>query len=415
MMLSSTATRDPYDLAGAGMIANPYPVYRRLRSEAPVYYANAWNGWVVTRYEDVRAILQDLRFSSARTPAILKQLPASVQPELRGLNRYMSMWIGFVDAPEHTRLRSVATKTLAPRLFESLRPRIQEITDRLLEQVLLHGRMDAIRDLAYPLPLTVISELIGIPPEHRVRFKQSSDEFVALVGPSRPSLEKAKAAQAGLEAMLEFLRPVYEERRAKPQADMMSILMRCEADGNLLDEEEVLLLCASLAIGGHETTTNLIGNGLLALLNNPEQLEKLKQEPELINTAVDEFLRYDPPLQRAIRVAKQDLEIHSKPIKQGEIVLAMLAAANRDPSVFADSENLDITRRENRHLTFGYASRYCLGAQLARIEGQVAIGTVVRRLDELQMAEPGPKRSPNVGFRGLESLPLGWKVKGPVQ
>jgi cytochrome P450 len=414
-MLASKVIQDPYNLAGAGILSNPYPVYRELRTNDPVYYSEAWNGWVVTRYEDVRAILQDQRFSSARTPAFLQQLPSHVQPELEGLNRYMSLWIGFVDAPEHTRLRSVATKTLAPRLFESLRPRIQEITNRLLEPIAGTGKMDAIRDLAYPLPLTVISELIGIPPEHRLRFKKSSDEFVALVGPSRPTLEKAKAAQAGLSAMIEFLRPVYLDRRENPQADMMSILMRCEADGNLLDEEEVLLLCASLAIGGHETTTNLIGNGLLALLNHPNQLAKLQTEPELINTAVDEFLRYDPPLQRALRVAKEDIEFQGKHIKQGEIVLAMLAAANRDPAVFPEPERLDIARQENRHLTFGYASRYCLGAQLARIEGQVAIGTVVRELSDLQLAETGPQRTENWAFRGLASLPLAWSVKGAVQ
>lgn len=415
MMLTETTTQDLYALGSADVLQNPYPVYARLRVSDPVYYSSDWNGWVVTRYQDVHAILQDARFSAARTPALLKQLSPAVQPELTTLNRYMSLWIGFVDAPEHTRLRSVSIKALAPRFFEALRPRIQEITNGLIDRVLAQGQMDVIRDFAYPLPLTVISELIGIPPQDRALFKQSSDEFVAVAGPSRITLEKAKAAQTGLEAMISFLRPVYEERRNKPQPDMMSILMTCEADGNLLDEEEVLVLCASLAIGGHETTTNLIGNGLYALLQNPDQLEKLRNNPDLITTAVDEFLRYDPPLQRALRVARQDMEMHDKHIKQGDIVLAMLASANRDPQVFAEPEELDISRQENRHLTFGYASRYCLGAQLARIEGQVALGTLVARLENLRIADSGPVRRENVAFRGLASLPVTFNAEGQAR
>lgn len=416
MIPTATATLDPYALGSAEVLHNPYPVYARLRVSDPVYYSSDWNGWVVTRYQDVYAILQDsARFSAARTPALLKQLPAHDQAELTTLNRYMSLWIGFVDAPEHTRLRSVSIKALAPRFFEALRPRIQEIADGLIDRIIARGHMDTIREIAYPLPLTVISELIGIPPKDRARFKQSSDEFVAVAGPSRITAEAAKNAQTGLDAMISFLRPVYEDRRKNPQPDMMSILMNCEADGNLLDEEEVLVLCASLAIGGHETTTNLIGNGLYALLQNPDQLEKLKQNPELITTAVDEFLRYDPPLQRALRVAREDVEIDGTLVKKGEIVLAMLASANRDPQVFPHSEELDVARQENRHLTFGYASRYCLGAQLARIEGQVALGAVVTRLHNLRIADPGPVRRENVAFRGLASLPVIFELQGQAR
>jgi cytochrome P450 len=291
-------------------------------------------------------------------------------------------------------------------LFESLRPKIRQVADELIERVKPKGKLDGIWDLAYPLPATVIADLIGIPVEHRVAFKKSSDAFVELVGPSRPSLEKALRAQKGLSAMIDFLRPVYAERRAKPQDDMMTVLMNCEVEGNLLDEEEVLVLCASLAIGGHETTTNLIGNGLLALMRNPEQREKLQQHPEIITTAVDEILRYDSPLQRVLRVAKQDIEIGGQPIGQGEIVLGMLGAANHDPAEFPDPDRLDLERAENRHLAFGQASRFCLGAQLARIEGQVVLSRVLEELPKLHLTDPGPVWNENVGFRGLKTLPL---------
>jgi cytochrome P450 len=405
-MVKPGHTTDPYALGSRGMLLNPYQVYQKLRTEAPVYWSEAWNGWVLTRYKDVQAILRDDRFSSARTPSLLNQLSETQRAELQDLSRYTSLWIGFVDKPEHTRLRAIAAQALAPRLFEAMRPRIQAVTDRLIDQVQARGQLDAIGDLAYRLPATVIADLIGIPEEQRARFKVCSDQFVAFAGPSRVDLDKARQAQDGLRAIIEFLRPVYAERCRAPQADILSVLTQCQVKGDLLNEMEVLILCTALAIGGHETTTNLIGNGLLALLRHPDQLDKVRSQPELIVTAVEELLRFEPPLQRVLRTAGTDIEFGGEQIRQGQFVLAMVAAANRDPEVFPEPECLDVERQENRHLSFGQGSRFCLGAQLARMEGQVAISTLLRRLPGLRLAGSQADWHENMGFRGLKTLPL---------
>lgn len=403
-------THDPYAIGSRAMLLNPYRVYQQLRTEAPVYWSEAWNGWVLTRYKDVQAVLGDERFSSARTSSVLSQLSETQRAQLPDLDQYMSLWIGFIDKPEHTRLRAIAAQALAPRLFEAMRPRIQAVTDRLIDQVRASGQLDAIGDLAYRLPATVIADLIGIPEEHRARFKACSDQFVAFAGPSRVDFEKARQAQDGLRAIIEILRPVYAERCRAPQADIMSVLMQCEVNGGLLNEMEVLILCTALAIGGHETTTNLIGNGLLALLRHPDQLEKLRSQPELIVTAVEELLRFEPPLQRVLRTANTDVEFGGQQIRQRQFVLAMVAAANRDPEIFTDPERLDVERQENRHLSFGQGSRFCLGAQLARIEGQVAISTLLRRLPGLRLTGSEANWHENMGFRGLKTLPLAFSA-----
>jgi cytochrome P450 len=400
------AVHDPFQLGSAEMVFNPYPTYHRLRAEAPVYWSEVWGGWVVTRYEDVRAILLDARFSNARTTAILRQLPDAELAQLQDLRRYMTLWLGYVDDRDHTRQRASSLRALAPRLLEAMRPQVSSVIDRLIDRVQPDGQMDAIADLAYPLPATVIADLIGIPVEERTRFKEASDDFVAFSGLSRPSAAAAHRAQQGLRAMINFLRPEYSARRAHPRQDIMSVLIACEQAGMLRDEEEVLVLCIALAVGGHETTTNLIGNGLLALLQNPDEMEKLKARPELIHSAVEELLRYDSSLQRLVRIAKQDLEIRGELIRAGQIVFPVLGAANRDPTVFPNPDELDIERADNRHLAFGYGPRFCLGAPLARLEGQLAVGSLLRRLPKLRLTEREPQRHANIAFRGLKSLPV---------
>ena len=392
------------------LLADPYSVYRQLRSETPVCWSESWQGWVVTRYDDALEILldKDKRFSASRTASIFQKLPASAQSELQDLRRYTSLWIGFIDDPEHARQRAVALKALAPRLFEAMRPQIQAVIDRLLDRVQLGGQMDAIWDFAFPLPATVIADLIGIPLEHRADFKVASDEFVLFAGPSGATEEVARRAQQALRVMMEFLRPVYAARRRQPQQDFMTVLMNCEAEGTLLDQDEVIVLCAALAIGGHETTTNLIGNGLLALLRNPEQMVQLRAQPELIGSAVEELLRFDSPLQRQIRHAREDLELRGQAICKGQFVLPFLGAANRDPEVFANPDQLELDRAPNRHLALGYGPRFCLGAPLARLEGQLAFQSLLQRFPDLRLREPEwePAWHPNLAFRGLKTLPV---------
>lgn len=399
---------DPFRELSPALLADPYSVYRQLRSNSPVCWSAVWQGWVVTRYDDALAILldKDKRFSSARTASIFQQLPVNSQAELGDLRKIMSLWIGFIDDPEHARQRAVALKALAPRLFETLRPQIQAVIDRLLDQVQLRGQMDAIWDFAYPLPATVIADLIGLPLAHRADFKAASDEFVLFAGPSGATVAGARRAQQALRTMMDFLRPVYAARRRQPQPDLMTVLMNCEAEGALLDETEVIVLCAALAIGGHETTTNLIGNGLLALLRHPEQLARLRAQPELIASAVEELLRFDSPLQRQIRLAREDLELRGQSIRQGQFVLPFLGAANRDPEVFANPDQLVLDRAPNRHLAFGYGPRFCLGAPLARLEGQLALQSMLQRFPDLRLSAAEPDWHPNLAFRGLKSLPV---------
>ena len=399
---------DPFRVLSPALLADPYSVYRQLRSEAPVRWSESWQGWVVTRYDDAQAILldKDKRFSASRTASIFQQLPATAQSELQDLRRYMSLWIGFVDDPEHARQRAVGLKALAPQLFEAMRPQIQAVIDRLLDKVQVRGEMDAIWDFAYPLPATVIADLIGIPLEHRVDFKAASDEFVLFAGPSGATVDGALRAQQALRRMMEFLRPVYADRRRHRQQDFMTVLMNCEAEGMLLDEDEVIVLCAALAIGGHETTTNLIGNGLLALLRNMKQMEQLRARPELIASAVEELLRFDSPLQRQIRLAREDLELRGQAIRRGQFVLPFLGAANRDPEVFSNPDQLVLDRAPNRHLAFGYGPRFCLGAPLARLEGQLAFQALLQRFPDLRLREVEPHWHPNLAFRGLKTLPV---------
>jgi cytochrome P450 len=387
-------------------LADPYRFYQRLRSEEPVYWSDTTHTWLLMRYSDVVAALHDSNLKTGGKPqAHLQHLPEVVQAELEPLQRHYQTWMSFVDPPDHTRLRALVSNAFTPRMLDDLRPRIQQIVDNLLEEAQEVRQMDVIADFAYPLPATVICEMLGLPPEDYRQFHEWSAGLVEFFGTGIPEVDTARRTQRSLLALSDYLRDVFAQRRQHPKKDLISALVGQEA-GDSLNEDELFGMCVFLLAAGHETTVSLIGNGLLALLHHPEQMKKLQSDPSLIETAVEEFLRYDSPLQSLARVAKEDLEINGKQILKGQVVRPMLGSANRDPAQFPEPDRLDICRHPNRHVAFGFGIHYCLGAPLARIEGQIAINSFLQRMSHVQLAGESLEWRRNLSNRNPLSLPV---------
>jgi cytochrome P450 len=383
------------DLLDPAFKANPYPTYARLRSTAPVHRTTLPDGrgvWLITRYEDVMAVLKDERFvknwRQALTPEQLAQTP-----QIPEVMEPLSTNMLDTDPPDHERLRALVSKAFTPRLIERMRPRVQAIADVLLDAVQDKGEMDLIDDYAFPLPITVIAELLGVPTEDRNRFREWSDAAVS-GNASQEYLEKVLLPH--MQAFTDYLRQMFEEKRKNPGEDLISALVRAEEAGDKLSQDELLGMVFLLLVAGHETTVNLIGNGVLALLQHPDQLQKLRDDPSLIKPAVEELLRYDGPVETATeRFAREDVAMGGTVIPKGEMVLVVIAAADRDPDRFPDPDLLDIIH-------------HCLGAPLARMEGQIAIGTLLRRMPRLRLKGSPESLSwrPGLVLRGLKGLPV---------
>ncbi|MDO8477632.1 MAG: cytochrome P450 [Candidatus Rokubacteria bacterium] len=382
--------------------ADPYPFYRRLREEDPVHQSPL-GIWILTRYDDTVMVLRDPRFGREGMAELMEaRLGAgSVRP---ANTRDML----FRDPPDHTRLRALVSRAFTPRVVEAMRPHIQEIVDGLLDRVEGARGMDVIEDLAYPLPVTVICEMLGVPTADQDVFKQWSADIARSLDASilpAGSDVITRGQEAG-DALREYFRSLIAVRRKSPQPDLLSALIAAEEQGDKLSEPELVATCVLLLIAGHETTVNLIGNGVLALLRHPAELRALANDPALIPTAVVELLRYDGPVQRTGRRTMADVEIGGRQIPKGSIVAAVIGAANRDPAHFPDPDRLDVARRENRHIAFGFGIHFCLGAPLARIEGQVAIGTLLRRMPALKLVSDTPEWRESSVLRGLKTLPV---------
>ncbi|HEY4911968.1 MAG TPA: cytochrome P450 [Methylomirabilota bacterium] len=382
--------------------ANPYPFYRRLREADPVHLSS-FGAWILTRYDDAVMVLRDPRFGRETMGDLLEARVGGTE-ERPAYTKSML----FRDPPDHTRLRSLVNRAFTPRVIETMRPHIQQIVDDLLDRVQGAFGMDVIADLAYPLPVTVISEMLGVPAGDRDIFKQWSSDIArsldaAILPAGSDVIPRGQEARA---ALGEYFRSLIAERRKDLRDDLLSGLIEAEEQGDKLSEAELLSTCVLLLIAGHETTVNLIGNGVLALLQHPDQMRVLREDPALIQTGVEELLRYDAPVQRTGRVVAADVEIGGKAISRGSIVVAVLGAANRDPAHFPDPERLDVTRRENRHIAFGFGIHFCLGAPLARVEGQIAIGTLLRRLPRMELASAAPQWRESSILRGLTTLPV---------
>ncbi|TVP65144.1 MAG: cytochrome P450 [Nodularia sp. (in: Bacteria)] len=395
---------DRYNLTSPEVLANPYPTYRRILLEDPVYWSDCFGGWYLMRYQDVAAAMQDKRISAKRPP--ISKLPELEQQNILPLLETLSKWILFCDPPEHTRLRVLFNKAFTPSIIGSMAERIQVLVDELIDGVYERGHIDIIHDLAYPMPAIVIAQMLGANSEDSEQFKKWSDDLARFFGMFRMNPEILTTAQQSILEMTEYFRHILEKRRHTPQNDLISSLIFAQEKGNSLDDDELLSNCVFLTFAGHETTTNLIANGLLALLRNPSQMQKLKDDPSLIKTAVEECLRYDSPVQRQARIALSDLEINGKKISQGQRLFLLIGAANRDPEEFLDPDKLDITRPENPHLAFGKGTHFCLGASLGRLEAQIAINTIVRRLSNLRLNTDKIEWHENPSLRGMKSMPV---------
>ncbi len=387
--------------------SDPYPVYQRLREESPVH-RSPLGFFVLTRYEDCASLLRDPRVSNDFTNSTAAMEEAAKQGiDLEQLASENTRPFLFMDPPDHTRLRSLVSKAFTPRVVEGLRPRAQQIVDRLLDAAVARGEIDVIADLAYPLPVTIISEMLGVPAEDHEVFQDWSQEMARSLDPDfvLPADVLERRQKAGDE-FAEYFRALIAKRRLDLRDDLVSALIAAEDGGETLSENELLSTCILLLIAGHETTVNLIGNGMLALLRHPDQMARLRDDPSLIKTAVEELLRFDPPVQLTGRTAKEDIPLSDGVLPAGQQAIMLLGAANRDPRQFVEPDRLDLAREDNRHLAFGMGIHFCLGAPLARIEGQIAIGEMARRLGspELMVAEPEYKE--NVTLRGLASLPV---------
>ena len=403
----ATNTLDPtlslYHLLDPEVLANPYPLYHRLRSEDPVHWDAFLHAWVVTRYADVVTVFQ--RFSAARTPTPA-QLSAMGLAALEPLAEVMVRQMLFLDPPDHSRIRSLATKAFTPRRVEGLRSHVQEIVDGLLDAVQAQGYMDVIADLAYPLPAIVTAEMLGVPPSDRDQLKAWSEDFAEVLGNFQHNPDRAPRVVRSVQEMYAYFREAIRAPRAQPRDDLISAFVAAEHDGDRLTEEEIIANLIVTMVGGQETTTNLIGNGVLTLLRHPDQLKKLRTEPELVPSAVEELLRYESPSQHTARLAPDDVHLGGRLIRKRQAVIAVMGAANRDPERFPDPDRLDLCRQDNRHVAFAWASHFCFGAALARLEGQITFATLLRRLPNLRLV-PGPLVwRPNLGLRGLIALPV---------
>jgi cytochrome P450 PksS len=387
--------------------ADPYPFYARLRAEAPVHRVtlpDRQTAWLITRYADVAAALKDERFVKDKLNALTPGQVAK-QPWVPGMFKPLTRNMLDLDAPDHSRLRALVHKAFTPRLIETMRERVQALTDDLLDVVKDRGGMDLIRDYALPLPTTIIAEMLGVPAADRHKFHRWSSAIVA----SNATGWGMLLAIPRVIAFLRFIRKLVAARQAAPQNDLVSALVEAEEAGDRLSADELLAMVFLLLVAGHETTVNLIGNGTLALLENPDQMKKLRDDPELIKPAVEELLRYASPLETATeRYAREDIPLEGITIPRGGLVYAALASANRDERQFPSPDTLDLTREPNRHLAFGLGVHFCLGAPLARLEGQIAINTLLRRLSGLRLTVPREALQWRRGLvlRGLRELPV---------
>jgi cytochrome P450 len=385
------------------ILANPYPLYHRLRSEAPVHWDPFLHAWVVTRYADVLTVLH--RFSAHRTPTP-EQLKAMGLENFTPVAQVMVKQMLFMDAPAHTRLRGLASYAFTPGRVAFLRAYIQQVMDQLLDRVQASGRMDVIADIAAPLPAIVTAKMLGVPAEDHVQLKDWSADFAQMLGNFQHNPDHIPAALKAVDGMTGYFRQAVRDTQRHPREGLIHSFLTAEVDGDRFTEEEIIANVIVTMVGGQETTTNLIGNGMVSLLRNREQLAKLRAYPTLVPSAVEELLRYESPSQQTARLAPHDAELGGKLIRKRQAVIAVMAAGNRDPERFPEPDRLDIERQDNRHLAFGYAAHFCFGAPLARIEGQVAIEALTSRLPNLEL-EPGPLVwRENLGLRGLKALPV---------
>ena len=387
-------------------LADPFPLYRRMRDEAPAYWSPALKAWVLTRYEDVKAVCLDGTMSSDRLRPFFAALPSAEAQRIGELIRVLTLWMVFRDPPEHTRLRKLAAKVFNVRSVNALRPNIESLTAWLLDRIEGREQIDFIADFAGPLPALVIMDMLGVPRDALARIKALSDEMALFIGSTRDSPEKYSRAEAATHEMAELFRAMIRDRRRARRADLLSELIDAEEDGDRLSDDELVATCVILLFAGHETTTHHLANGLKALLEFPGELERLRKRPSLAPAAVEELLRYDGPIGALVRIVREPHALHGRDLKPGERVFLLMNAANRDERAYAAPDRVDFDRHGPPHLTFGYGPHLCLGFPLARLEGQIALPAVLERWGSIEPAAQPPRWVDSMVLRGMASFPL---------
>ena len=394
------------DLMTPEAIADPHASYHRLRTHDPVHWNERWGGWILTGYDEVVEVLRDTeRFSADRMAYLETEITAQERCTYRPIFDVLSHWMVFIDPPDHTRLRRLLNTRFTPRSVEQYRPRVRSIVNRLLKELEPKGGFEVVHDFAYLVPLTVILELLGAPALDRDLIKHWSEQLGAFFFLRADEPKRREIACEGATSLVEYLKPLIAERRESPALDLISALVACEESGEMT-EQEVIATCVLLVFGGHETTMNLIANGTLALAQHPDQWRRLAKEPALVESAVEEILRYDGTVKATVRWARHDADIGSKHIQAGQKVLCVLSAANRDPAKFADPDTFDVTRHPNPHVAFGQGIHICLGAPLARLEAQEAIAGLTRTLPVPTIDTSALVYHPTVVSRALRELPI---------
>ncbi len=406
-----------FDPSDRNIINNPFPVLARLQRDEPIHWSDTARCWIVTRYDDCKAVLMDKRFSSARMKPFFESLSPDKRAKVANLESAVGLWAVFLDPPDHTRLRRLLNRGFTSRAVNGMAPRIGEIVHELFDGLEGRGEIDFIRDIAYRIPAAVIMEMLGAPHSEIDNFKLWSDDIGLFVGGSRVTPDKYARAEAATAQMCDAFRDLIAERRRKPREDMITDLIRAEDEGQVLGEEELIATCVLLLFAGHETTGNLLGTSLYYFLRHPEQFADLRRHPELADNAVEEVLRHDGPNAAATRVASEDVQLNGQLIRKGQRVFAMLNAANRDPALFADAQQFNIHREPNGsaaigQFAFGHGIHFCIGAPLARLEGRIALPIFADRIRNPQLLGGEPDWIDSLNFRGLTTLPISCEIRG---
>ena len=397
-------------LVSPEFVANPYPLLAHLRQKEPVYWSDGIGGWLLTRYDDILiSFKQTTHYSNEnRLGKAVEYLPPERRAKFKPFeDHYATKGLLHSDPPDHTRLRALVTREFTVMIVEKMRPRIQEVVDGLLDAAEKNGRMDVVPDLAAALPVQVIAEILGVPPPDRYLIRKWTDHILRFQGVNKPSEADLSRAQDALMEMRAYIKSMINERRRQPCGDLMGKFVAAESEGQRLSEAELINTCVTLFTAGHETTLSLISNTIYTLLANSDQYELLRHDPGLLESAIEESLRYESPVSRQSRLMKDNTELAGKKLKKGEIVFQMLNAANRDPAYFADPDKFDIQRKKNRHIAFGQGIHFCVGAALSRAESTIAVGTALKRFPNLRLVDDKPdwdvsKRNSRV----LRSLPV---------
>jgi cytochrome P450 len=405
----TTTTLSIFNLMDPDVLADPYPFYDELRRDGPVLWDDFFKGWICATYKEVSAALHDTRLGAHRVTSD-EEMAALGLAELAPLYFPLANQLLFIDAPKHTRLRGLVSKVFTPRRVDRMREYLQVLVDEMLADVYARGKMEVIREIAYPLPVTVIAELLGVPIEDREQLKKWSDDYASMLGSFQYIPDNPEEVLKSLDDMSRYFLDIIRGYRDNPRDTLLSDLVIAQEQGNRLDNDELIANCILLLAAGHETTTNLIGNAILTLFQHPDQLALLRENPALIVSAIEEVLRFESPAQYTVRKANADLELGGKTIKKGQAIILLLGAANRDPERFPDPARFDIQRTDNKHMAFGHAAHFCVGAPLARQEGQIAVMTMLERLPNLHLANPEAVWRENKNLRGLAELPVAFDI-----